>query len=54
MGLPGVDVVLGSRILAKLGMIFGLTVTYEDLLTVDGIGPAKARAICSALEGLIE
>lgn len=45
MGLPFIGPKLADAILEKLGMIFRLNVSYEELLEVDGIGPGRAKKI---------
>lgn len=44
-GLPFIGPKLANAILDKLGMIFKLGVTFEDLLEVPGIGPGRAKKI---------
>lgn len=43
MGLPGIGAELADRILDEVGMPFGLTVSVEDLMKVNGIGKKKAE-----------
>lgn len=50
MGLQGVGLELAGRILDSIGMPFGLRVTREELLSVDGVGAKKADTIIAALE----
>lgn len=52
MGLQGVGLELAGRILDQLGMPFGLRVTREDLMSVEGIAAKKADAILGALEAM--
>lgn len=49
MGLPGVGPELADRIVKLFGVPFGWRISYEDLLTIDGIGPKKAKSIYEAL-----
>jgi len=51
MGLPQVGYTLAARILDTVGMPFGLRVTREQLMSVDGIAAKKADTIIRALEG---
>lgn len=50
--LPFIGPKLGDRILDTLGLIFELKVTYEELLTVRGIGPGRAQKIMDVFEKL--
>lgn len=52
MGLPGVGPEIAGRIVEKYGVPFGWRITYEDLLTIDGIGPKKAKSIWEAIDAL--
>jgi len=49
-GVPNVGPELAERILDTLGFPFGLTVSENQLLQVEGIGPKKARQILNAFE----
>lgn len=49
MGLPGVGPELADRIVKAFGVPFGWCISYEDLLTVDGIGAKKAKSIWEAI-----
>lgn len=48
-GLPGIGIELAERILDTLGMPLGFTVTREELLSVEGIGPKKVEKIMKCL-----
>lgn len=50
MGLNGVGIELASRIYDTIGMPFGLRVTVEELMSVEGVGKKKAESIMRALE----
>lgn len=49
MGLPQIGIELADRILDTIGMPFGLAVTREQLMSVDGIGAKTADSIIRAL-----
>lgn len=48
--LPGIGIELAGRLLDELGMILGLRVTREQLMSVEGVGPKKADTILKALD----
>ena len=43
--VPGISSVLAERIYAKLGNPLTLSVTREDLLSVEGLGKKKVDAL---------
>jgi ERCC4-type nuclease len=45
-GVPGIGAELAGRIYDKLGLVFGLEVGIDELMTVEGIGKGKAEKIC--------
>lgn len=52
MGLPGVGADLADRIIDTLGMPFGLCLSEEQLMSVDGIGKKKASEIVRSIGGI--
>ncbi len=52
MGLPGVGYELAVRILAEVGMPFGMRATRDELMAVTGLGKKKVEAIMDALDAL--
>lgn len=44
-GVPGIGAELAGRIYDKLGLVFGLEVGMDELMSVDGVGKGKAEKI---------
>lgn len=52
MALPGIGQVAANRILDKFGMPLRMAVSKSDLLTVEGLGPAKVDRLLAAVPQL--
>jgi ERCC4-type nuclease len=49
-GLPGVGPVMAGKIIDHCGMPWALTVTEEQLLQIEGLGPKKVAALMAVLQ----